>query len=60
MIKLFCNLRCVCVCVCQVNFDDADWYRNAAGLSHSHKHGFGMMDAWRLVTAARVCIFSVS
>ncbi|BFZ25448.1 hypothetical protein BsWGS_28487 [Bradybaena similaris] len=28
--------------------------RNGAGLSHSHKHGFGLLDSWRLVNAARV------
>ncbi|XP_013404597.1 proprotein convertase subtilisin/kexin type 7 isoform X1 [Lingula anatina] len=27
---------------------------NQAGLHHSHKHGFGLLDAWRLVNAAKV------
>ena len=38
----------------QVDVDVAHWYKNAAGLHHSHKHGFGLMDAWRLVNAAKV------
>uniref|UniRef100_A0A1I8ILW8 P/Homo B domain-containing protein n=2 Tax=Macrostomum lignano TaxID=282301 RepID=A0A1I8ILW8_9PLAT len=27
--------------------------RNGAGLFHSHKHGFGMLTAWRMVQAAK-------
>uniref|UniRef100_A0A4W3HPE4 Proprotein convertase subtilisin/kexin type 7 n=1 Tax=Callorhinchus milii TaxID=7868 RepID=A0A4W3HPE4_CALMI len=27
---------------------------NGAGLSHSHKHGFGLLNAWRLVNAAKI------
>ena len=40
--------------LCQVDVDVADWQKNGAGLWHSHKHGFGLMNAWRLTNAARV------
>jgi len=43
------NLMCL-----QVDVDVAHWQKNAAGLWHSHKHGFGVMNAWRLTTAASV------
>ncbi|CAI9722533.1 convertase subtilisin kexin type 7-like [Octopus vulgaris] len=33
---------------------DAKWITNAAGLRHSHRHGFGLMKAWHLVNAAKV------
>ncbi|XP_040901594.1 proprotein convertase subtilisin/kexin type 7 [Toxotes jaculatrix] len=32
----------------------ADWKVNGAGFHHSHKHGFGLLNAWRLVNAANV------
>lgn len=32
----------------------AHWDINQAGLSHSHQHGFGLLNAWRLVNAAKV------
>ncbi|XP_013931088.1 PREDICTED: proprotein convertase subtilisin/kexin type 7-like, partial [Thamnophis sirtalis] len=32
----------------------ARWDLNQAGLSHSHQHGFGLLNAWRLVNAAKV------
>ncbi|XP_036113785.1 proprotein convertase subtilisin/kexin type 7 isoform X4 [Molossus molossus] len=32
----------------------ADWATNEAGFSHSHQHGFGLLNAWRLVNAAKV------
>ncbi|XP_062816987.1 proprotein convertase subtilisin/kexin type 7 [Anolis carolinensis] len=32
----------------------ASWDTNSAGLSHSHQHGFGLLNAWRLVNAAKV------
>ncbi|XP_067910104.1 LOW QUALITY PROTEIN: proprotein convertase subtilisin/kexin type 7-like [Heterodontus francisci] len=37
-------------------FDDrvAGWKVNGAGFSHSHQHGFGLLNAWRLVNAAKV------
>uniref|UniRef100_UPI00398E5F34 proprotein convertase subtilisin/kexin type 7-like n=1 Tax=Pristiophorus japonicus TaxID=55135 RepID=UPI00398E5F34 len=37
-------------------FDDrtAGWHVNGAGFSHSHQHGFGLLNAWRLVNAAKV------
>ncbi|XP_018595927.1 proprotein convertase subtilisin/kexin type 7 [Scleropages formosus] len=33
---------------------DAEWKTNGAGFSHSHQHGFGLLNAWRLVNAAKV------
>ncbi|MGH0186326.1 UNVERIFIED_CONTAM: hypothetical protein FKN15_020697 [Acipenser sinensis] len=32
----------------------ADWELNGAGFHHSHQHGFGLLNAWRLVNAAKV------
>ncbi|XP_030320550.1 proprotein convertase subtilisin/kexin type 7 [Calypte anna] len=32
----------------------AKWDKNQAGFSHSHQHGFGLLNAWRLVNAAKV------
>ncbi|TDH15115.1 hypothetical protein EPR50_G00028370 [Perca flavescens] len=32
----------------------AEWSVNGAGFHHSHKHGFGLLNAWRLVNAAKV------
>ncbi|XP_061224287.1 proprotein convertase subtilisin/kexin type 7 isoform X2 [Neopsephotus bourkii] len=32
----------------------AKWDTNRAGFSHSHQHGFGLLNAWRLVNAAKV------
>ncbi|KAM4589490.1 proprotein convertase subtilisin/kexin type 7 [Fundulus diaphanus] len=32
----------------------ADWGVNGAGFHHSHQHGFGLLNAWRLVNAAKV------
>ncbi|KFV66116.1 Proprotein convertase subtilisin/kexin type 7, partial [Dryobates pubescens] len=32
----------------------ARWDTNQAGYSHSHQHGFGLLNAWRLVNAAKV------
>ncbi|XP_077162316.1 proprotein convertase subtilisin/kexin type 7 [Paroedura picta] len=32
----------------------AHWDTNQAGLSHSHQHGFGLLNAWRLVNAAKI------
>ncbi|KAL0972768.1 hypothetical protein UPYG_G00194530 [Umbra pygmaea] len=31
-----------------------DWNVNGAGFHHSHQHGFGLLNAWRLVNAAKV------
>ena len=33
--------------------DDGSWHTNAAGHTHSHRYGFGSMDAGALVTAAK-------
>ena len=33
--------------------DLKSWYTNAAGFAHSNYHGFGLLDAWKLVNAAR-------
>ncbi|CAH1263814.1 PCSK7 [Branchiostoma lanceolatum] len=38
----------------QINRQSSEWTVNAAGFYHSHQHGFGLMDAWRLVNAAKV------
>ncbi|KAK3581011.1 hypothetical protein CHS0354_013905 [Potamilus streckersoni] len=38
----------------KVDIDLAQWQKNGAGLWHSHKHGFGLMKAWRMVSAAKV------
>ncbi|TRY83368.1 hypothetical protein DNTS_016643 [Danionella cerebrum] len=32
----------------------ADWETNGAGFRHSHKFGFGLLNAWRLVNSAKV------
>ncbi|XP_075046195.1 proprotein convertase subtilisin/kexin type 7 [Mixophyes fleayi] len=32
----------------------AAWETNGAGFSHSHQHGFGLLNAWRLTNAAKV------
>ncbi|XP_028930612.1 proprotein convertase subtilisin/kexin type 7 isoform X1 [Ornithorhynchus anatinus] len=32
----------------------ANWDTNQAGFSHSHQHGFGLLNAWRLVNAAKI------
>uniref|UniRef100_A0A2K6LF16 Proprotein convertase subtilisin/kexin type 7 n=1 Tax=Rhinopithecus bieti TaxID=61621 RepID=A0A2K6LF16_RHIBE len=32
----------------------AEWVTNEAGFSHSHQHGFGLLNAWRLVNAAKI------
>lgn len=41
---------------CAPQYEDrrADWVTNEAGFSHSHQHGFGLLNAWRLVNAAKV------
>ncbi|XP_055958700.1 proprotein convertase subtilisin/kexin type 7 isoform X1 [Patella vulgata] len=38
----------------KVDVDVAHWQKNGAGLYHSHKHGFGLLKAWRLVNAAKI------
>ncbi|XP_076457418.1 proprotein convertase subtilisin/kexin type 7-like [Babylonia areolata] len=38
----------------KIDRDLAHWQQNGAGLEHSHKHGFGLISAWRMVNAARV------
>lgn len=32
----------------------AGWEVNGAGFSHSHQHGFGLLNAWRMVNAAKI------
>ncbi|XP_074704700.1 proprotein convertase subtilisin/kexin type 7 isoform X1 [Strix aluco] len=32
----------------------AKWDTNQAGFRHSHQHGFGLLNAWRLVNAAKI------
>ena len=36
-----------------INLEDPDWQKTAAGLMYSHKSGFGVVDATRLVENAR-------
>ena len=38
----------------RVDVDPEEWQINGAGFAHSHKHGFGLLDSWRLVTSSRV------
>ncbi|XP_066929488.1 proprotein convertase subtilisin/kexin type 7-like [Clytia hemisphaerica] len=38
----------------RVDVEPDEWQVNSAGFSHSHKHGFGLLDSWALVTASRV------
>ncbi|XP_053308262.1 proprotein convertase subtilisin/kexin type 7 [Spea bombifrons] len=35
-------------------YEDYLWETNGAGFSHSHQHGFGLLNAWRLTNAAKV------
>ncbi|NWZ15684.1 PCSK7 convertase, partial [Agelaius phoeniceus] len=44
-----------CPCV-SLQYEDrhAKWDTNQAGFSHSHQHGFGLLNAWRLVNAAKI------
>ena len=42
----------------RVNIEPDEWQVNSAGFAHSHKHGFGVLDSWALVTASKV-IFAV-
>ncbi|XP_063292146.1 proprotein convertase subtilisin/kexin type 7 [Pelobates fuscus] len=39
-----------------IKYEDnmAAWETNGAGFSHSHQHGFGLLNAWRLTNAAKV------
>lgn len=37
----------------QINPDDPDWERTAAGRPYSYRYGFGSLDTWALVSAAR-------
>ncbi|XP_077421826.1 proprotein convertase subtilisin/kexin type 7 [Vanacampus margaritifer] len=34
--------------------NSSDWKENGAGFHHSHQHGFGLLNAWKLVNAAKV------
>ena len=38
----------------KVDIDPEEWQVNGAGFEHSHKHGFGLLDTWRLVTLAKI------
>ena len=40
--------------VLPIDFVDAQWVENRAGFNHSHLHGFGVLDAYRLTMAAKV------
>lgn len=37
-----------------VDIEPSEWQVNSAGFSHSHKHGFGLLDSWALVTVSKV------
>lgn len=37
----------------QVNPSDPDWQMTASGRNYNHKYGFGKLDAWAIVNAAR-------
>uniref|UniRef100_A0A8C5QRV2 Proprotein convertase subtilisin/kexin type 7 n=1 Tax=Leptobrachium leishanense TaxID=445787 RepID=A0A8C5QRV2_9ANUR len=39
-----------------IRYEDnfAAWETNGAGFSHSHQHGFGLLNAWKLTNAAKV------
>lgn len=39
--------------VLPIDFLDAQWVENRAGFNHSHLHGFGLLDAYRLTMAAK-------
>ena len=43
----------------KVDLEEAQWTQNAAGLHHSHQHGFGLMSAWRMVNTAKVCLINI-
>lgn len=36
-----------------INPEDPDWEETAAGRPYSYKYGYGRLDAWRYVTAAK-------
>lgn len=40
--------------LCLQHDTQADWRTNGAGFHHSHMYGFGLLNAWRLVNAAKV------
>lgn len=37
----------------QVNPEDPDWQMTASGRNYNHKYGFGKLDAWAIVNAAK-------
>lgn len=37
-----------------IDIADADWSSNGANFRHSHQHGFGVLDAYRLTMTAQV------
>lgn len=44
----------IAVTAVKVDVLRSEWVRNAAGLFHSHQHGFGELKAWRMVNTAKV------
>ncbi|XP_065071198.1 proprotein convertase subtilisin/kexin type 7-like [Rhopilema esculentum] len=38
----------------KVPIDEEEWQKNGAGFFHSHKHGFGLLNSWKLVTTAKM------
>lgn len=43
----------------RVEIDPDEWQVNELKFAHSHKHGFGLIDSWRLVTASKVIKFNL-
>lgn len=37
-----------------IDLQEVEWTTNGCGFRHSHQHGFGVLDAYRLTTAAQV------
>ena len=38
----------------KIDLNGAEWVQNTAGFHHSDQHGFGLMDAYRMTSVARV------
>ena len=38
----------------KIDIEGAEWVENAAGFHHSNQHGFGLMDAYRVISVSKV------
>ncbi|XP_047128901.1 proprotein convertase subtilisin/kexin type 7 isoform X1 [Hydra vulgaris] len=38
----------------RIDIDPEEWQVNGAGFAHSHKHAFGLLDSWRIVTTSKI------